>query len=145
MKRWIVRGLIGFAVVSLLWSSHTPALAQPPASFRPAPPGSGVGFFSRSYRAPGFPTIPVPPQYNAVSLYGRSYNAPGFSPVPPGQLVYVMGNNGPNYAAPSASAPANTNQAISYGWHYGPSILSFQPGVYSDYGSYGLGTMPTPG
>jgi hypothetical protein len=140
MKRWILNGLVGFGVVGLLWSSATPAQAQPPASFRPT--SSGVGFFSRNYRSPGFSTIPAPPRYNAVSFYGRSFNAPGFSPIPPGQLMYVPGNYGFNSPAPSAPVQGSSGQGVSYGWHYGPSVLSYQPGVYSDYASYALGTVP---
>jgi hypothetical protein len=77
-----------------------PLPPQSPSVFRP-PPTPTVGFYGRSYYAPGFSSVPSQPNYNSVSFYGRSYRPSGFSPVPANFPPVVM-MYGTEYRLPGA-------------------------------------------
>jgi hypothetical protein len=134
-------------VAAILTLVAEEAAAQPspnPAQFRQPTPS--VGFYGRSYRAPGFYSIPDPPSYNSVSFYGRSYRPVGFSPVPAPPSTTGVGFYGVSYRAPGfVYFPPGTSA-------YGPPyLLTPGPGIVvprgftlvSDAGSYSsLGITP---
>jgi hypothetical protein len=95
MRALALGACMATAVLSMVLEApaQTPLNPLPPSSpslFRPPPVPGGTGFYSRTYRAPGFSSVPTPPNYNSVSFYGRSYRPSGFSPVPPNTPVTTI-------------------------------------------------------
>jgi len=97
--------------VIILMGSLAEAQQPPPTAslFRPPPTPPGTGFYSRTYRAPGFSPVPAPAQYNSVSFYGRSFRAPGFSSYPSPPTYGAVSFYGQSYRAPGFS-PVPTPQ-----------------------------------
>jgi hypothetical protein len=149
----IMRGYVTALVVTILTSLAEQAAAQPPPTPGPYRPAAtpGVGFYGRSYRAPGFYSIPAPPSYNSVSFYGRNYNPVGFSPVPAPPSTTGVGFYGVSYRAPGfVYFPPGTS---AYGPPYlqppGPGIavplgftLVSNAGAYSSLFGYPPGIQP---
>jgi hypothetical protein len=119
-----------------------------PSQFRSPPVPSGTGFYSRTYRAPGFSPVPAPPVYNAVSFYGRSYRAPGFSPVPATPSYNAVSFYGRGYLVPGF-VPQRAGTVFPTAVAVGPSITvpegfssESAAGSYSYLNLYAPGSFP---
>lgn len=135
-------------------SPLNPLPPQSPSVFRSAPAPT-VGFYGRSYYAPGFSSVPSVPNYNSVSFYGRNYRPSGFSPVPPNTPPVVMMYGTP-YQLPGAppqtvvqflatatgQPPAGQNIAVPQGFSIAvPEGFT----ISSDLGSYSSLSYYAPG
>ncbi len=141
----MVIGLAGYLAEAPLVLAQQQLPPSTPPLFRPPPTPPGTGFYSRTYRAPGFSPIPSPPVYNSVSFYGRSYRAPGFSPVPSTPVYNAVSFYGRSYRAPGF-IPQRMGQPVPV-VVVGVPTIAIPEGfsAESDTGSYGGLNIFAPG